>query len=381
VTTWGQARALAAAAVAPLPPVTVGLAAAGGLVLAADAAAMTALPAVDTSAMDGWAVAGGPPWQVVGAVLAGQRLPGRLAAGQAIGIATGAQLPEGAHAVLRREHGVWDGGGELTVVIGEPAPGRGDDVRPAGQECRAGDVVLSAGSRLGPVALGLLAATGLDEVVVRRAAADVLVLGDELLTRGPARDGRLRDALGPLLSAWLPAWGCGLATRSHVPDTAEALRLALSATRGDLVVTTGSTARGPVDHLHPVLAELGATLVVDGVEVRPGHPMLLAVLPDGRALVGLPGNPLAAVSGLLTLLQPVLHTLVGRSVPPLRQGRLVVDVGAGGEATRLVPVRQGRPVLFAGPGMLRGLTLAEAVAVVPPGGVAAGAPVELLDLP
>ncbi len=386
MTTWEQARALAATAVEPVAPVTIGLAAAAGLVLAQDAAAMTDLPATDTSAMDGWAVAGDPPWRPVGTVLAGQRRPQRLTEGQAVAIATGAELPGGVQAVLRREHAVLtgdasDGEARLTPAPGRGSPAAGCDVRPAGQECRAGDVVLAAGDRLGPVALGLLAATGLDEVVVRRVAADVLVLGDELLTRGPARDGRLRDALGPLLTAWLPAWGCGLATRSHVPDTAEALRLALSGCRGDLVVTTGSTARGPVDHLHDVLAELGATLVVDGVEVRPGHPMLLAVLPDGRPLVGLPGNPLAAVSGLLTLVQPVLQALLAAAATVPRRAVLAVDVGAGDQATRLVPVRQGRPVLYAGPGMLRGLTLADAVAVVPPGGVAAGQDVVLLDLP
>jgi molybdopterin molybdotransferase len=385
VTDWARARELAAAAVERLPPVTVGLAGAGALVLAQDAVAVTDLPATDTAAMDGWAVAGPPPWRPVGSVLAGQRWNGRLAVGQAVAIATGAELPNGAQAVLRREHARLDGhpdadGARLSVAAGHSAPVAGHDIRPAAQECRAGDVVLTAGSRLSPVALGLLAATGLDEVVVRRVSADVLVLGDELLTRGPARQGRLRDALGPLLSAWLPAWGCGLATRSHVPDTADALRLALSACRGDLVVTTGSTARGPVDHLHTVLADLGATLVVDGVDVRPGHPMLMAVLPDGRPVVGLPGNPLAAVSALLTLLQPVLQALLGVPPAPGRQGVLAVDVGAGSEATRLVPVRRGRPVLFAGPGMLRGLTLADAIAVIPPGGLGAGATVELLDL-
>ena len=382
MTSWAQARWLASAAVEPLPPMTLGLATAGGLVLADDARAATDLPAADTAAMDGWAITGPPPWQVLGEVLAGRRWPGLLRPGQAVSIATGAELPKGADAVLRREHAELDGDdATLAVAAGRPAPVPGVDVRRAGQECRAGDVVLPAGARLRPAALGLLSAAGLDEVSVRRVSADVLVLGDELLTRGPARDGRLRDALGPLVSAWLPAWGSAMASRSQVPDTAAALRLALSACRGDVIVTTGSTARGPVDHLHQVLAESGARLVVDGVDVRPGHPMLLAVLPDGRALVGLPGNPLAAVSALLTLLQPVLSSLVGMPLPVLRRGVLAVDLGAGDQATRLVPVRQGQPVMFAGPGMLRGLTLADAIAVVPPGGVAAGRDVELLDLP
>jgi len=216
---------------------------------------------------------------------------------------------------------------------------------------------------------------------VRRVRADVLVLGDELLISGPAREGRVRDAIGPLLAGWLPARGVELATRRYVPDTAEALRTALAGCVADVVVTTGSTARGPVDHLHAVLVEHRARLVVDGVAVRPGHPQLLAVLPDGRPVVGLPGNPLAAVSGLLTLFDPLARTLRGLSPLAPVLGRLAADVPAGPEATRLVPVADGRPVMFAGPAMLRGLAGADAVAVVPPGGVLAGEPVQLLFLP
>jgi len=234
---------------------------------------------------------------------------------------------------------------------------------------------------MSPAAVGLLAAAGHDAVEVRRAGADVLVLGDELLGSGPARDGRLRDALGPLLSAWLPALGLAVTSRRHVADSAEALALGLRSCTGDLVVTTGSTARGPVDHLHGVLAAAGARLAVDGVAVRPGHPMLLAVLADGRPLVGLPGNPLAAVSGLLTLLAPVVRALHGLPPERPRTVRLAEAVDAGAEATRLVPLRAGRPALFAGPGMLRGLASADVVGVVPPGGAAAGQDVEALPLP
>jgi molybdopterin molybdotransferase len=255
-------------------------------------------------------------------------------------------------------------------------------VRRAGAECRRGDVVLAAGTRIGPAALGLLAAAGLDGVSVRRPTADLLVLGDELLDSGPARDGRLRDALGPLLSAWLPALGIGLASRRRVPDRAPTLALALRGCLADVVVTTGSTAHGLVDHLHRVLEDAGARLVVDGVAVRPGHPQLLALLPDGRPVVGLPGNPLAAVSGVVTLLEPLGRALSGLATGPVRRWvTLAEDVPAGEAATRLVPVLDGRPVLFAGPAMLRGLAMADGLAVIPPAGVRAGRPVELLPLP
>jgi len=234
---------------------------------------------------------------------------------------------------------------------------------------------------LGPAAIGMLSAAGHDAVLLRRARADVLVLGDELLHEGPARAGRLRDALGPLVSAWLPRRGAEVASLRHVPDNAQALARAMAEAAGDVLVTTGSTARGPVDHLHAVLADAGARLVVDGVAVRPGHPMLLALLPDGRPVVGLPGNPLAAVSGILTLLEPVLAALHGRALPEPDRLVLADDIDAGEDATRLVPVRGRRPVLFTGPAMLRGLTLADAVAVIPPGGARAGSTVGALTLP
>ena len=390
-TSWPRARELAAGCARPVEPQGLPLDRALGAVLAADARARSDLPEADTSAMDGWAVAGPPPWSVAGEVLAGT-VPPPLVPGRATAIATGAAVPAGADGVLPHEDGALRSARaeppeppellELLEPLGPLGPWvPGRHVRRAGTECRRGDVVLTAGVRLGPAALGLLAAAGLDGVQVRRPTVDLLVLGDELLDAGPARDGRLRDALGPLLSAWLPALGLTLVSRRRVPDRARPLALAVRGCLADVVVTTGSTARGPVDHLHRVLAELGARPVVDGVAVRPGHPQLLATLPDGRPLVGLPGNPLAAVSGVLTLLEPLARTLtgLGPSAPVL--GTLAEDVAAGDEATRLVPVRDGRPVLFAGPAMLRGLAAADAVAVIPPGGARAGTPVLMLSPP
>jgi molybdopterin molybdotransferase len=374
--TWLDARARAATAAAAVAPRELPLELAAGAVLAADVVARTDLPPADTSAMDGWAVAGPGPWRVRGEVLAGV-VPPPLAPGEAVTIATGAWLPDGADGVLRAEHGKLAGGDLVSTDPRDPAR----DVRRAGRECRAGDVVLAAGSRLTPAAVGLLAASGADVVAVRRGTVDVLVLGDELLSSGPARNGRVRDALGPMLSAWLPALGLEVVARRHVPDSFDALAGALASSTADLTVTTGSTAQGPVDHLHGVLASSGASLVVDGVAVRPGHPQVLAVQPDGRPIVGLPGNPLAAVTALLTLVVPLVEALHAAASPPPRTVRLREDVPAGEEATRLVPVRDGHPVLFAGPAMLRGLAVADGVAVVPPAGVVAGTDVELLVLP
>ncbi|MEU2668739.1 molybdopterin molybdotransferase MoeA [Streptomyces sp. NPDC007164] len=433
-----------------------------GHVLAEPLVALTDLPPFDTSAMDGWVVSGPGPWnirEVAGAgagtedaagaearagtgsnrdlgILAGRSVPATLPDGDAVRIATGARIPVDANAVIRSEHARVDRATGLLHAEHQVLPGQ--DIRPRGQECRAGERLVPAGASVTPAVLGLAAAAGYDTlVVVPRPRVDVLVLGDELLTGGLPHDGLIRDALGPMIGPWLRALGAEVSAPQRLGDDAAALRHALTTSDADLVITTGGTAAGPVDHVHPVLAEIGAELLVDGVAVRPGHPMLLARLKkdeepvDGSAdsqgaarsrgaarnvgpyLVGLPGNPLAAVSGLLTLAEPLLRGLAGRE--PEAPYRVAVrdDVPGHPHDTRLVPVvhRAGStadrwsaggygsggegaggagtgggaeyvvPLRYNGPAMLRGIAAADGLAVVPPGGVRSGTEVEILDLP
>ncbi|QKW10937.1 molybdopterin molybdotransferase MoeA [Streptomyces sp. NA04227] len=369
-----------------LPPVRVPLDdRALGLVLAAPLAALTDLPPFDTSAMDGWAVAGPGPWEVRGEdALAGRAEPEALADGEAVRIATGARVPHGATSVLRREHGRTEaGGGRLHATRNN---GQGQDIRPRGQECRSGDQLLPRATVVTPAVLGLAAAAGYDELtVVPRPRAEVLVLGDELLASGLPRDGLIRDALGPMLPSWLRSLGAEVVSVRRLGDDAEALRAAMEQSTAEVLVTTGGTASGPVDHVHPTLRALDAQLLVDGVEVRPGHPMLLARLGERRHLVGLPGNPLAAVSGLLTLAEPLLRTLSGRLEPEPYTAPLREAAQGHPHDTRLIPValRAGEavPLHFSGPAMLRGIAGADAMAVVLPGGGRAGEEVQTLDLP
>ncbi|PAM99726.1 molybdopterin molybdenumtransferase MoeA [Streptomyces sp. Alain-F2R5] len=389
-TPWPEARttaeraARAAVRAARRAPVSAPLDAALGLTLAAPLAALTDLPPFDTSAMDGWAVSGPAPWTVRDeGVLAGHAAPEPLTDGEAVRIATGARIPAETTAVLRTEHGRTD---ERDRLHPTREVGHGQDIRPRGQECRSGDQLLPVGTLVTPAVLGLAAVAGYDTLtVVPRPRVDVLVLGDELLTAGLPHDGLIRDALGPMLPPWLRALGAEVRTICRIGDDAQALHRAVASSDADLVVTTGGTAAGPVDHVHPVLTRIGAELLVDGVEVRPGHPMLLARLKDDQHLVGLPGNPLAAVSGLLTLAEPLLRTLAARPAPepytlPLRDA-----VHGHPYDTRLVPVvlRGDRavPLHYNGPAMLRGIAAADALAVVPPGGARPGQEAELLDLP
>ncbi|MFI5768949.1 molybdopterin molybdotransferase MoeA [Streptomyces sp. NPDC051658] len=449
---WREARALAvrsgravAVRASRLP-----LDQALGHVLAGPLVALTDLPSFDTSAMDGWVVSGPGPWNIreatgagekkrAGAgstrdlgILAGRSAPATLADGDAVRIATGARIPVDANAVIRSEHAHVDEARGLLHAKHRALPGQ--DIRPRGQECRAGDQLMPAGALVTPAVLGLGAAAGYDTlVVVPRPRVDVLVLGDELLTGGLPHDGLIRDALGPMIGPWLRTLGAEASAPQRLGDDAAALRRALTTSDADLVITTGGTAAGPVDHVHPVLAEIGAELLVDGVAVRPGHPMLLARLRradsvagsserrgeargKGPYLVGLPGNPLAAVSGLLTLAEPLLRGLAGRE--PEAPYRAVVrdEVHGHPHDTRLVPVihraggaaeRPGSgysgcadgsgygdgsggtgsgaervvPLHYDGPAMLRGIAAADGLAVVPPGGVRSGTEVEILGLP
>ncbi|MCX4519717.1 molybdopterin molybdotransferase MoeA [Streptomyces anulatus] len=400
---WDRARATAARAGRAGPPATIRLPLdrALGHVLAEALDALTDLPSFDTSAMDGWAVAGPGPWAFgAGAgLLAGRGPATALPDGAAVRIATGARVPPDTTAVIRSEHAHAD---EAKGLLHARRPVvAGQDIRPRGQECRSGEQLVPAGTVVTPAVLGLAAAAGYDALpVVPRPRVDILVLGDELLASGLPHDGLIRDALGPMLGPWLRALGAEVSGPRRLGDDAEALREALTDSDADLIVTTGGTASGPVDHVHPVLDALGAELLVDGAAVRPGHPMLLARLPapgqsrgapDGPYLVGLPGNPLAAVSGLLTLAEPLLAGLAGRPAQDAYRALVHAEVHGHPHDTRLVPVvhRAGRaggrdhvaPLRYNGPAMLRGIAAADGLAVVEPGGVRSGTEVEILDLP
>jgi molybdopterin molybdotransferase len=311
-------------------------------------------------------------------------------------IATGAMVPAGTTGVLRVEESTTGPDGRVSGVLREKP-----EWRAAGEEATAGERLVPAGAAVTPALLGLAASCGYDELAVHPACrASVLVFGDELLRDGLPGAGRVRDALGPQLPGWLrrtgatvdaPAVGPGVDTlAAHVTAISTALDKG-----ADLICTTGGTMHGPVDHLHPALAELGARYVVDGVAIRPGFPMLLAGVPaaDGRAglVAGLPGNPQSAVVALLTLVAPLLAGWTGRPAPRVAgypRVRLGAPVPGRGNHTHLAVVRRdpsdglAYPLPHAGSAMLRGLAGAVGFAAIAPGtDAAAGDRVPQVPLP
>ncbi len=392
---WDEARTLAyeAGRAAAGPAEVVSLPEADGRTLAEPLRALTDLPAFPTSSIDGWAVRGEQPWRPVGRVLAGGVAPPLTGDGTCVEIATGAMVPAGAEALVRVEESTRDGAG---LIGGTPRPA--PEWRLPGEEAEKDEELFPAGTAADPAVIGVAATCGYETLTVhRQPRAGLLVFGDELLTAGTPGAGRVRDSLGPQVPGWLRRYGATVnpaAVAGPVQDTLEAH---LSAVRGalagaDLVCTTGGTMHGPVDHLHPALAELGAEYVVNTVAVRPGFPMLLARVPgaDGRPrfLAGLPGNPQSAVIALITLVAPMLAGLQGRPAPVLSRVEAATAVPGRGAYTHLALARldhDGRsatPVGHVGSAMLRGLSEAHGFAVVRPHtAVAAGDLVPFLPLP
>ena len=362
---WAEARVRASSAPRLLGTENVALEQGLGRVLRAPVAAAIDIPHYASAAMDGWAVAGSGPWML--------RAPGSLSPGDALPIVTGGLLPEGADAVVRSENAHVDGS-QLVLDV----PDRRDHIRPPGEEARAGELLVEAGIRLSPAHLALAAAATLDrlEVAVRPRVATVFT-GDEVVLDGIPAPGRVRDSFGSTIPAILEMLGAVPDPRTRIGDDRTATIAAVDGADADLVVTTGGTGGSQADHVRRALDELGAEYLVPGLDARPGGPTLLARLPDGRLVLGLPGNPLAAMLGLLSLGDVLFAGFTGRVLSPLVTVAVPQSVRRHPEATRLVPVRAGLDeVEWTGAAMMRGLAAATGILVVPPRGDA-----QVLPLP
>ena len=370
---WAEARRRAAAAPVALGGEEVDLADAVGRVLRRAVVAAIDIPHYASAAMDGWAVAGDGPWRL--------REAPPLSTGEAMRIVTGGALPPGADAVVRSENAHRDGA-ELRL---DRADGK-RHVRPTAEEARAGDELVATGTRLTPAHVALAAAATADRLeVARRPRVTTIFTGDEVVLSGVPAAGQVRDSFGAPIPHVLAALGAEHLGSVRLGDDRAATIAALRDAEADLVVTTGGTGGSHADHVRLALDELGAEYLVPGLASRPGGPTLLARLPDGRLVLGLPGNPLAALLGLLSLGDVLVAGFTGRVLPPLARVPVPASVLRHPDATRLVPVRAGldpstgsghREVQWTGSAMMRGLAAATGVLVVPPVGDA-----DVLPLP
>jgi len=389
-----EAQRLIVERVRPLRTERLRLEEAAGRVLAENAAAVVDLPPFPSSAMDGYAVRSPDTPAVLpiaARIAAGRPAPRELRPGEAMAIATGGVVPDGADAVIPVEYVVeYDNSVEIPESV---APG--GNVRPRGGDLRAGETVVGNGTVLGPAQLGALAAAGVAEVAcAARPRASVVTTGTELRAPGEQLGpGEVYEANGLILATQLRSAGAEPVRLAVVADDEEAHREALGrGLESDVLVTSGGVSVGPHDLVRRIEAELGVEEVFWRVAVRPGKPVSFGV--RGQTLVfGLPGNPVSSLVGFELFVRPAVLALQGHAdpLPRFEPGRLAAAAKRNGARDQLVRARtrdgeDGAVLLEALAGqeshMIARAASANALVLIPrgEGELAAGAPVRYLRL-
>jgi len=332
------ARVLASAR-EPLAEETVALGEALGRTLARELRSLRTQPPFANSAMDGYAVRAADTavaparLAVIGESAAGHAFSGRLAAGEAVRIFTGAPMPAGADAVAVQEEARREG----AVVTLASAVSPGENVRTLGFDFAAGEVMLAAGRRLTPRDVALAAAANHPNLTVRRRPRiAILATGDELAAPGAALGAAQIVASNNFAVAGIAAAAGGepidLGIAVDEPKAlAQGLALAQAA-KADVLVTLGGASVGDYDLVRGALAEAGMELGFWRIAMRPGKPLIHGRLGAMRVL-GLPGNPTSSTVCALLFLRPLLRALVGDAeagADPGEPARLAVALGANG---------------------------------------------------
>jgi molybdopterin molybdotransferase len=287
-----------------------------GRVLAEDLRSAVDVPPFDSSAMDGYALVAGPAaeLEVIGESRAGHPSERPVAPGLAVRISTGAAVPAGATAVIPVER---TSANEDRVEVEETAEGA--NIRRAGDDLRAGDVVLARGTVLGPAELGVAASVGRAELrCARRPRVALLVTGDELVEPGGSLGpGQIYTSNGFALAAQIERAGAELVLSETVPDTADATHAALARAleSADVVIASGGVSVGPHDHVKGALRVLGVEERFWGVSLRPGKPTWFGIR-DRVLVFGLPGNPVSAMVTFQLFARPALAALQGADPAP-----------------------------------------------------------------
>jgi molybdopterin molybdotransferase len=396
-----EARARILAHFAPLPAEETPLHEALGQVLAEDVRATFNIPPLDNTGMDGYAVHASDTegatrespreLRVTGYLAAGSVFEREVGRGEAVRIMTGAPIPPGADAVVpfeetdEEEHGHWTERPRDVVRI-DVAARPGANIRFVGEDVRAGEVVLPAGTVLGPAQIGVLASLGLDRAPVhRRPRVAVLSTGDELLRPGePLQPGKIYDSNAFGLAAAVRDCGGVPMVLEVARDSVEALtaRIHEALETADLLVTSAGVSRGDFDVVKQVLANEGEVGFWT-VKMRPGKPLAFGTFqasgPEGERTVphlGLPGNPVSALMTFELFGRPALFTMLGKPelwqrpvVRAITSERIVNPDGRRFYARAIVRSSDdGYVASLTGPqgsGVLTSMSLANGYAIVP----------------
>jgi molybdopterin molybdotransferase len=370
-----------------------------GRVLAEDIVSSLDVPAHDNSAMDGYALraadlkpAGDTALVEIGSAFAGRAFSGVLGPGQCVRVMTGAVLPKGADVVVVQEITRREAG----KVIIPPGQKAGQNLRYAGEDLKAGSVVLRTGAQLGPAELGLVASLGIGEVLVRRKLRVAFFsTGDELTSIGtPLGEGQVYDSNRYTLYGMLARLGVETIDLGVVRDDPAKLEAALreAASRADAIVTSGGVSVGEADFVKQMMAKLGEAFFWK-IAMRPGRPMAFGRIEAGgnaAALFGLPGNPVAVMVTFYQFVREALLYLAGRtgdlSLPLLKvpASHAIRKVPGRTEYQRGVLFREGgewrvRTTGQQGSGVLRSMSEANCFIILEHerGKVEAGEPVQV----
>ncbi|QQE65481.1 molybdopterin molybdenumtransferase [Leptolyngbya sp. BL0902] len=306
---------------------TVPLGAAAGRILAQPVTGSLDMPHWDNSAMDGYAVryadvvqagANHPVSLALTEIIPAGKPPTQpVAPGQAARILTGSMMPVGADTVVMQE--VTQRQGDQVFILEAPQPGQ--FVRHRGSFYQAGQPLMSAGTALGGPELAVLAAAQCVQVpVFRRLRVAILSTGDELVNpETPLQPGQIVDSNQYALAALVQAAGAEAILLGIVPDQPEALAVAIRSalSRSDVILSSGGVSVGDFDYVDHILTDLGATLHIRAVAVRPGKPLTVATFPatatqpSPTLYFGLPGNPVSALVSFWRFVEPALRKRSG----------------------------------------------------------------------
>jgi molybdopterin molybdotransferase len=302
--------------VSPLEPIEKPLDESQGLVLALSAVARWDMPRSNNSAMDGFAISGGPEQseaglEIIGASYAGHPFPGEVSPGHAVRITTGAALPKGADTVVAIE----DVDEKNDRIYLATTPEAWHHVRYQGEEYHSGDTLVEEGTILRAGEIALLASAGVERVqVFPRPRVAVISTGDELVELGQEPGpGKIINSNMHLLRTRLIECGCTpVCTGIGVDDPGTLDRLIEQALDADLIISTGGVSVGDKDLVQAALGHLAFRKIFWKVAIKPGKPLLFGML-EGKPFFGLPGNPAATAATFELFAKPALRRLAGKT--------------------------------------------------------------------